>query len=98
VTLLKILGTPLFRRPMHWHLIAGFIPRSHYESRRALRQVEEKVPELTRLGIHDRYAARSRLLHGEVFCEGVLDPDLLEIEIDKVLEFIEIVRNQIQRT
>jgi len=76
----------------------GLIPRSHYERRRALREVEQKVPELAGLGIYDRYAARSRLLHGEVFYEGVLDPDLLKIEIEKVLEFMEIVKTQIKRT
>ena len=76
----------------------GLIPRSHYERRRALREVEQKVPELAGLSIYDRYAARSRLLHGEVFYEGVLDPDLLKIEIEKVLEFMEIVKTQIKRT
>jgi len=76
----------------------GLIPRSHYERRRALREVEQKVPGLVELGVYDRYAARSRLLHGEVFYEGVLDPDLLKIEIEKVLEFMEIVKVRIKRT
>jgi len=76
----------------------GLIPRSHYERRRALREVEQKVPGLAELGVYDRYAARSRLLHGEVFYEGVLDPDLLKIEIEKVSEFMEIVKAQIKRT
>jgi len=75
----------------------GLIPRSHYERRKALREVEQKVPKLANLGVYDRYAARSRLLHGEVFYEGVLDPDLLSIEIEKVFEFIEIVRAHIER-
>jgi len=75
---------------------AGLIPRSHYERRSALREIEQKVPELAKLGVYDRYAARSRLLHGEVFYEGVLDPNLLRIEIEKVLEFIEIAKAHIE--
>ncbi|MEM3693021.1 MAG: PaREP1 family protein [Candidatus Bathyarchaeia archaeon] len=74
----------------------GLVPRSHYERRSALREVEQKVPELAKLGIYDRYAARSRLLHGEVFYEGVLDPNLLKIEIEKVFEFIEIAKAYIK--
>jgi len=77
---------------------AGVTARSHYERRSALREVEKKVPKLARLGIYDRYAARSRLLHGEVFYEGVLDPNLLKIEIEKVFEFIEIAKTHIKRT
>lgn len=76
----------------------GLIPRSHYERRRALREVEQKIPELAKLGIYDRYAARSRLLHGEIFYEGVLDPNLLKIEIEKVLELMEIAKAHIKRT
>jgi len=75
----------------------GLTPRSHYERRSALREVEQKIPELAMLGIYDRYAARSRLLHGEVFYKGVLDPNLLKIEIKKVLEFIEIAKAHIKR-
>ena len=59
--------------------------------------MNKKVPELAKLGIYDRYAARSRLLHGEVFYKGVLDPNLLKIEIKKVLEFIEIAKAHIKR-
>jgi len=75
----------------------GLTPRSHYERRKAIREVEQKVPELAKLGIYDRYAARSRPLHGEVFYEGVLDPGLLKIEIEKVLEFMEIAKAYIKR-
>lgn len=76
----------------------GLIPRSHYERRSALWEVEKRVPELARLGIYDRYAARSRLLHGEIFYEGVLDPDILKVEIEKVSEFIEIARTHLKKT
>ncbi len=76
----------------------GSTPRSHYERRNALRQVEEKHPELAKLGIYDRYAARSRLVHGEIFYEGVLDPDLLKLEIEKVREFIEIAKASLNMT
>lgn len=47
----------------------GHIPRSHYERRIALRNLEKSNEHLKELGIHDRYGARSRLLHGEVFYE-----------------------------
>jgi len=70
----------------------GLTPRGHYERRKAIREVEQKVPKPAKLGIYDRYAARSRLLHGEVFYEGVPDPSLLKIEIEKVLGLIEIAK------
>ena len=76
----------------------GLIPRRHYERRSALREIEQKIPELAKLGIYDRYAARSRLLHGEIFYEGVLDPNLLKIEIEKVFELMEIAKAHIKRT
>lgn len=73
----------------------GFLPKSHYERRRALKEIEDKDKELAKLGIYDRYAARSRLLHGEVFYKGILDHDLLRLEIKKALEFIEIIKKSI---
>lgn len=70
----------------------GYTPRSHYERRLALRNLEKSDERLRELGIYDRYGARSRLLHGEVFYEGVYDIDLLKLEIEKAKEFVEIVK------
>lgn len=64
------------------------MPRSHYERRMALKELEDKVPRFREYGIYDRYAARSRLLHGEVFYEGVLDPELLGLELKKARELV----------
>lgn len=49
----------------------GYVPKSHYERRIALRNLEKSDARFREIGIYDRYGARSRLLHGEVFYEGV---------------------------
>jgi len=69
----------------------GYVPRTHYERRSALKELERKNPRFRELGFYDRYAARSRLLHGEVFYEGVLDPELLRHEPEKAKEYVELI-------
>jgi len=76
--------------------VEGEVPRSHYERRISLKNIEAKIPSALEKGVYDRYAARSRLLHGEIFYEGVFDPDLLRVEVEKAGDFIKIVENIIK--
>ncbi|MEM3507494.1 MAG: hypothetical protein QW589_03710 [Candidatus Bathyarchaeia archaeon] len=54
--------------------------------------MKKRNERLKELGIYDRYSARSRVLHGEVFYEGVYDIELLNLEIEKAKEFVEIIK------
>jgi len=74
----------------------GFLPKSHYERRLALKELEKKIPKLKDFGIYDRYAARSRLLHGEVFYEGILDVELLKLELEKAKELVEYISKELK--
>ncbi|MEM1546342.1 MAG: PaREP1 family protein [Candidatus Methanomethylicia archaeon] len=73
------------------------MPRSHYERRHALKELEKKIPKLKDYGIYDRYAARSCLLHGEVFYEGIIDTELLKLELEKPRELVEYISKNLSR-
>uniref|UniRef100_A0A7J3X935 HEPN domain-containing protein n=1 Tax=Thermofilum pendens TaxID=2269 RepID=A0A7J3X935_THEPE len=49
-------------------------------------------PEVEKLGLRDRYGARERYLHEMTFYEGVVDPELLRREVEKVRRFLEDVQ------
>ncbi len=70
---------------------------SHYERRTALRNLEKTNPEVKKLGFRDRYMARYRVLHGEVFYEGVIDVEEIKLELEKVAEYIDDVEKIIIR-
>ncbi|MCP8309572.1 MAG: hypothetical protein H3Z53_05690 [archaeon] len=57
-----------------------------------LRDAEKSNPKVRELGFRDRYMARFRVLHGEIFYEGVVDVEELRLELEKVKEYIEDVR------
>ncbi len=68
--------------------LTGKLPMSHYERRVMLREVEKTNPRAKELGLRDRYMARFRVLHGEVFYEGVVDVEEIKLELERVDEFI----------
>ena len=70
----------------------GQLPKTHYERRIILKNLEKEDLKLREIGIYDRYAARSRLLHGEIFYEGLLDLELLKLEIEKAKEYVELIK------
>jgi len=70
----------------------GIVPASHWERRRLLDRLEELEPEVEKLGLRDRYGARERYLHEMTFYEGVVDPELLRREVEKVRRFLEDVQ------
>jgi HEPN domain-containing protein len=67
----------------------GVMPRSHFERRKMLRELERSVREVGELGFSDRYMARFKILHGETFYEGVIDIEQLKDEMVKVKKIIE---------
>jgi len=70
----------------------GIVPASHWERRRLLDRLEEAEPELERLGLRDRYGARERYLHEMTFYDGIMDPEMLKREVEKVRKFLEDVQ------
>jgi len=67
----------------------GVMPRSHFERRKMLRELERSVREVGELGFSDRYLARFKILHGETFYEGVIDIEQIKDEMVKVKKIIE---------
>ncbi|RSN77478.1 hypothetical protein D6D85_02565 [Candidatus Methanodesulfokora washburnensis] len=55
-------------------------------------KLEEEDPEVEKLGLRDRYGARERYLHEMTFYDGIIDPDMLRREMEKVKKFIEDVQ------
>jgi hypothetical protein len=76
---------------------AGVVPRSHFERRRMLRELERSVKEVGELGLSDRYMARFKVLHGETFYEGLIDVEQLRDEMAKVKRIIEDVERLVLR-
>ena len=63
-------------------------PSSHFERRKLLSMLEDKMPEVERMGLRDRYAARERNLHELVFYEGIIDIDEIKKELEKVKGYV----------
>jgi len=72
------------------------VPASHWERRRLLDRIEESEPEVEKLGLRDRYGARERYLHEMTFYDGIIDPELLRREVEKVKRFIEDVQRLLE--
>jgi hypothetical protein len=70
------------------YAFTGSRPLSHYERRVALREIERRFEGVKRLGLRDRYMARYKVLHGETFYEGVVDLGEVEVELEKVEEYV----------
>ncbi|MCC6059796.1 MAG: hypothetical protein LM563_06095 [Thermofilum sp.] len=56
---------------------------------RLLDLIEEREPEVEKLGLRDRYGARERYLHQMAFHDGIIDPELLRREVEKARRFVE---------
>jgi hypothetical protein len=70
------------------YAFTGSRPLSHYERRVALREIERRFEGVKRLGLRDRYMARYKVLQGETFYEGVVDLGEVEVELEKVEEYL----------
>jgi HEPN domain-containing protein len=75
----------------------GVMPRSHFERRKMLRELERSVREVGELGLSDRYMARFKVLHGETFYEGIIDAEQLKDEMVKVKKIIEDVEKLVSK-
>jgi len=64
-------------------------PKSHWERRRRLDELEEKDLKVRELGLRDRFAARDYYLHQLGFYKGLIDENLMKIELEKVRKYIE---------
>jgi hypothetical protein len=74
----------------------GTVPASYWERRRLLDRIEGAEPEVEKLGLGDGYGARERYLHEMTFRDGIIDPELLRREVEKVKRFIEDVQRLLE--
>jgi len=63
------------------------VPASHWERRKLLEKLEER-PEVERLGLRDRYGARERYLRQMTFYDGIIDLEILKIEVERARRYI----------
>lgn len=64
-------------------------PRSHYERRKILAELEGIDGEIREKGFRDRYMAREQRLHEDCFYTGICPIPLIEEDIQKVKKYIE---------
>ena len=66
----------------------GKVPSSHFERRKMLSMLEDKLEVAEKLGFRDRYSARERNLHELTFQEGIVDLDEVRRELKKAEKYI----------
>jgi len=69
------------------------LPRSHWERRKRLEELEKADVLVEKLGLLDRFSARDHHLHEQGFYEGIIDYDTLKTEFGKVKRFIEDIKS-----
>jgi len=67
--------------------------KTHVDRRRKLRELGDKLTEVSEMGLYDRIEARRSVLHNDGFYGGILTPEEAEEELKKVERLIEDVRN-----
>jgi hypothetical protein len=70
------------------YALKGRKPLSHFERRKALRELEEEVDAVGRLGPGDRHMARCKPPRG-AFYEGVVDREEVRLELEKARKYVE---------
>jgi len=78
------------------YALAGVRPMSHYERRVALMDLERRRDDVRDLGLRDRYMSRYKILHGEAFYEGIIDPEEIILEFERVKEYIEAIEKLVK--
>ncbi len=71
-------------------LIRGFVPKSHSERRRVLR-------EIGREDLRAIYSDLMKTLHEEAFYEGIYQPDEVRYAFNKVKNVIDELENEVKR-
>jgi hypothetical protein len=72
------------------------VPASHWERRKLLEKLEDLLPEVEKLGLRDRYGARERYLHEMTFYDGIIDPEMLRREVNRVKKYLDDVKKLIE--
>jgi len=72
------------------------VPASHWERRKLLEKLEDLLPEVEKLDLRDRYGARERYLHEMTFYDGIIDPEMLRREVDRVKKYLDDVKKLIE--
>ena len=67
--------------------------KTHVDRRRKLRELGDKLTEVSEMGLYDRIEARRSVLHNDGFYGGILTPEEAEEELKKVERLIEDIRN-----
>jgi len=67
--------------------------KTHADRRRKLRELADKLMDVSRVGLYDRIEARRSVLHNDGFYGGILTPEETEEELKKVERLIEDIRN-----
>ncbi len=72
------------------YLVKGFVPRSHSERRRVLR-------EIGREDLRAVYSDLMKTLHEEAFYEGVYQPDEVRYALNKVKNVIDELQKEVEK-
>ena len=72
------------------YLVKGFVPRSHSERRRVLR-------EIGREDLRAVYSDLMKTLHDEAFYEGIYQPDEVRYALNKVKHVIEELQKEMEK-
>ena len=67
--------------------------KTHVDRRRKLRELANKITEVSMVGLYDRIEARRSILHNNGFHSGILTPKETEDELKKVEGLIEDVES-----
>jgi len=63
--------------------------KTHVDRRRKLRELVNKLMEVSKVGLYDRIEARRSVLHNDGFYSGILTPEETKEELKKVERLIE---------
>jgi len=67
--------------------------KTHVDRRRKLKELADKIMEISRVGLYDRIEARRSVLHNDGFYGGILTPKETAEELKKVERLIEDVES-----
>ena len=67
--------------------------KTHADRRRKLRELADKLTDVSKAGLYDRIEARRSVLHNDGFYGGILTPEEAEEEFKKVEGLIEDIKS-----
>jgi len=69
--------------------------KTHADRRRKLKELADKLTEVSKVGLYDRIEARRSVLHNDGFYGGILTPKEVKEELNKVEGLIEDIKSLI---